>query len=283
MAGGYKDDLAEGSDSLPSAFEGLASGLSGRGNRASSSTIGPSAFGWQDGADHGSVGAERTLPGLHQEERLPWLYSAQDELDEAGVDPARVWAFVLTGFALLVLIVGGVWWTTHRRDGGAQQADGSLIAAPPGPIKEAPQDPGGKTFDGTGDSSFAVSQGHVPGAILANSGDQADGEPAIGVAQPPTAKPDADSADTAVAGAGKSSGGIGVQVGAFSTQLAAEGAWAHLAKAYDALSGTSHRIVEGKADIGTVYGLQAVTGSDAAANALCDRLKAAGLNCQVKD
>ena len=86
-----------------------------------------------------------------------------------------------------------------------------------------------------------------------------------------------------MAGNGGSAGGIGVQVGAFSTQPAAEAAWAHLAQAYDALSGAPHRIVTSKADIGTVYGLQAVADSDAAANALCDRLKTAGLNCQVKD
>jgi cell division protein FtsN len=74
-----------------------------------------------------------------------------------------------------------------------------------------------------------------------------------------------------------------VQIGAFSSQAAAEAAWSKLSKAYDVLSGTSHRIVEGKVDIGTVYRLQAVTGSDDAAKGLCDKLKAAGLNCQVKD
>ncbi len=274
MTGGYEDQAATGGEGSTSpihrtsAFEGLATGL---GNRGSAS-----AFGWQDGAGD----AEHTLPGLHGEERLPWLSSAEDDRD-AALDPARVWAVVLTGFALLLLIVGGVWWTTHRRDADTRLADGSVIAAPPGPIKVAPQDPGGKTFDGTGDSSFTVSQGHVPGATLAAGGDQADGGAAIGDANP-AGKTD-DSADAAVGGGGSSSGGIGVQVGAFSTQLAAEAAWAHLAKTYDALSGASHRIVAGKADIGTVFGLQAVAGSDGAANALCDRLKAAGLNCQVKD
>ncbi len=222
--------------------------------------------------DHGAP-TEHILPGLQPEERLPWLH-AEDDPDQPGLDPARVWAFVLTGFALLGLIVGGVWWTTHRRDGGAQLADGSLITAPPGPIKVAPQDPGGKTFDGTGDSSFAVSQGHVPDATLAPGSDPADDEAAIEAAP-------ADSADTTVAG--NALGGIGVQVGAFTTQAAAEAAWAHLAKTYDALAGAPHRIVAGKADIGSVYRLQAVAGSAAAANALCDRLKAASLNCEVKD
>jgi len=250
--------------------------------------IGPG--GRQSGSEHGAgvlSGAERSLPGLHREERLPWLDAAEDEFgedefDEAGVDPLRVWAFLLSGLALLIVIVVGVWWTAHRHDSGAQQADGSLITAPPGPFKEAPQNPGGKTFDGTGDSSFAVSQGHSPGATLAGGADQAqDGGAAASIAAGP-AGPEADAGTGALTGT-NTAGGVGVQVGAFSTQAAAEAGWQHLAKAYEALSGTSHRIVEGKADIGTVYRLQAMTGSAGAATALCERLKTAGLNCQVKD
>jgi hypothetical protein len=268
MAGRYDDHLPQTHESLASELESLVSGL---GNRAA-----PRAGGRQDGADHGAAnlsGTERSLPGLHEEERLPWLCSVEDELGEAGVDPGRVWAFVLTGLAMLLLIVVGVWWITHRGNAGLQLADGSTIAAPPGPIKEAPQDPGGKTFDGTGDSSFTVSQGHVPGATLASGADHVDD----------VAAADTGSAGPAVAGMANTASGIGVQVGAFSTKEAAEAAWGHLAKSYDALSGSAHRIVEGTADIGTVYRLQAVAGTDVSANALCERLKTAGLNCQVKD
>ncbi|MDR2858363.1 MAG: SPOR domain-containing protein, partial [Novosphingobium sp.] len=49
------------------------------------------------------------------------------------------------------------------------------------------------------------------------------------------------------------------------------------------LAGLRHRVIEGRADIGTVYRLQAVPGDAAAAQALCARLKAAGLACQVKN
>jgi hypothetical protein len=44
----------------------------------------------------------------------------------------------------------------------------------------------------------------------------------------------------------------------------------------------SHRVIEGNADIGKVYRLQAVAGDTAGANALCGRLKGAGIACQVK-
>lgn len=224
-------------------------------------------------------------PGFHDKERLPWLDSIEDEFDDAGYDPARVWVFILVALALMVSIIGGVWWAVHRGSTGSQMADGSIIAAPPGSIKVAPQDPGGKTFDGTGDSSFAVSQGHGPSATLADGRDRPDDAAPEQVASTGNnvAGTDKGNQDAGVSGGGSSTGSIGVQVGAFSTQLAAENAWTHLAKNYDALSTSAHRIVEGKADIGTVYRLQVVAGSDDAATALCERLKAAGLNCQVKD
>jgi ApbE superfamily uncharacterized protein (UPF0280 family) len=75
---------------------------------------------------------------------------------------------------------------------------------------------------------------------------------------------------------------VGVQVGAFSTGSSAEAAWSKLTAAHAPLVGLPHRVIEGKADMATVFRLQAVTGDLAAANALCARLQAGGLKCQVK-
>ena len=44
----------------------------------------------------------------------------------------------------------------------------------------------------------------------------------------------------------------------------------------------AHRAVEGKADIGTVYRLQAIAADLGAATALCNKLQGEGLKCQVK-
>ena len=62
---------------------------------------------------------------------------------------------------------------------------------------------------------------------------------------------------------------------------AAEAGWNRLVKQSSVLSGVQHRIVEGKADIGTVYRLQALTGAGGG-TALCGKLHAEGLACQVK-
>lgn len=207
---------------------------------------------------------------LGDEERLPWLESADDvDYDEEGGDSGRIVGFVILGALALALLIGGLYWFTHR--GSAyQNADGSLIEASKEPYKVAPPNPGGKTFEGTGDSSFKVSEGEKPQAKVAQA------------TPTPAAKPSATPTAAASAAPAADNPGVGVQVAAFSSRAAAEAGWNKLSGQYEALKGAKHRIVEGKADIGTVYRLQAVAPDAGAANALCGKLKAAGLSCQVK-
>ena len=206
-----------------------------------------------------------------EEERLPWLESGEDELEDYdGVDNGRMIGFVFAGLIALAAIIGGIWWATNRTTDPALVADGSVISAPEAPASEKPKDPGGKTFDGTGDTSFAVSEGQTRQVNLGGDAPSAAAKPAA----VPEAKP-----SIALAPAAAS---VGVQIGAFSSNASAEAAWTKLAGQNSALSGVRHRVVQGSADIGTVYRLQAVAGDTAAANALCGKLKAGGLSCQVK-
>jgi nitrogen fixation-related uncharacterized protein len=215
---------------------------------------------------------------LGEEERLPWLESADDvDLEEESAGAGRLIGFVVIGLITLAAIVGGIFWATHR-GATAGDADGSLIEASKEPYKVAPAAPGGKTFAGTGDSSFKVSEGEHPQATIATKGE---------VAAPAT-KPSAATSGTAAkpvaatAAAPADTGGIGVQVGAFSSSASAQAAWGKLSGQYEALKGMNHRVVEAKADVGTVYRLQAVAGDVGAANTLCAKLQAGGLKCQVK-
>ena len=239
---------------------------------------------WQDhAADHDGEPLETEQLALdEEEERLPWLESSEDEewSEYEGTDTSRLLGLGVMGGIALLAIVGGIYWATHRTPDPALVADGSTIEAPGTPYKEAPKDPGGKTFDGTGDSSFAVSEGQNRPAQLGKDGQTAPtGAVAAGAAPASGAKPGAAPAAAPAA----PSGGVGVQVGAFSSQSTAEAGWNKLVgQAGGALSGVSHRVVAGKADIGTVYRLQAVAPDGAAANALCGRLKSAGISCQVK-
>lgn len=209
---------------------------------------------------------------------LPWLESGDEEYEEEqGSDTSRILGLVLFGLVALAAIVGGIWWATHRTADPALVADGSTVPAPETPYKEAPKDPGGKTFDGTGDTSFAVSEGQTRPARLGEAAGAPS--PSVDVGPKPAASP---SSAPGAAPAAAATGGVGVQVGAFSSRALAEAGWTKLA-GNPALSGVRHRIVEGQADIGTVYRLQAVAADAASASALCSRLKASGVQCQVKN
>lgn len=202
------------------------------------------------------------------EERLPWLEgSDDDEYEEEGSEMGHTLRLALIALVALGALVGGIYWLTHRNPDQTLVADGSVVPADSRPYKEAPKDAGGKTFDGTGDTSFAVSEGKTKQAQLAGSGAPAPAAsaPAPGAAPAPA------------------SGGVGVQVGAFSSKEAAEAGWAKVTgQANGALSGVSHRVIAGNADNGTIYRLQAVAPDVGAANALCGKLKGAGISCQVK-
>jgi len=227
---------------------------------------------------------------------LPWLEGDDDFEEEGGGSSFLILAVMALG--ALALIIGGIWWFTRESGDGELVADGSLIEAPEAAYKEKPKDPGGKTFEGTGDTSYAVSEGEIR---LVQLGDSAEaprpGFEAVG-ASPTPAAASAPSAATkaptapakvatpavpAVAATIAAPAGPGVQVGAYSSRAAAEAGWSHLAGVHSALSGMKYRVVEGRADIGTVYRLQALPGDAAAARSLCAKLKAAGQDCAVKN
>ena len=234
---------------------------------------------WNNGFDEPLETEQLALAG--QDERLPWLESPDDDdFAQDRHNTGGLIRLVLVGLLLLGGIVGGIWWLTHRATQEAVVADGSLVPAEPGPYKVLPTDPGGKQFAGTGDQTYVVLDGQSRAPQLAGSEAVPAAAPAAPVPQPsatPSAKPSATPSAEPVAR------GVGVQVGAYSSKAAAEAGWTKLvAQSNGALSGVSHRIVTGTADIGTVYRLQAVAGDTAGATALCGRLKSSGIACQVK-
>jgi hypothetical protein len=195
---------------------------------------------------------------LADDERLPWLESADYE-EEQGVDTGRILGFAILGLLAIGLVLGGVWYFGNRTGNPDIVADGSTIEAPEGPYKERPEDPGGRIAEGTGDVAPVVGEGRSPEARLA---------------RPETPTPSV--------AAARSAEGVAVQVGAFSTRETAERGWATLTRQTGALSGVEHRVVEGQADIGKVFRLQAMAGDAATATALCKALEADGVACQVK-
>ena len=204
------------------------------------------------------------------DDTLPWLASDDDDEEPEGGADYRILIFAVA--ALLAL--GGILWAAKAfladGDNGELLADGSTIEAPEGDYKVRPANPGGEEVAGTGDLSYEVGEGITR-------------EGQVGGAEPPPA-PSVDLAQAGSPGAGgaTATGGVGVQVGAFQTRATAEAGWTQLTSRHEALQGVAHRIIEGRADSGTIYRLQAVAADVAAAEALCRAIRGGGGDCQVK-
>lgn len=229
---------------------------------------------------------------LADTDSLPWLESDEEDESAGGLATGQILGFAAGLVLLLGAVVGGVWFISNRAVQGDVVADGSVIEAPAGPIKERPDDPGGKEFAGTGNVAPVVGEGGTRPAVVASG--ETPPLPGPDGATPPSAKPTPikpapaagpaakPSIATAAASPAPATAGVGVQLAAYGTRARAEQGWSDISRRTDALKGVKYRIVEGKVDIGTVYRLQAVTGSRAEAERLCAALKADGLDCQIK-
>jgi hypothetical protein len=218
--------------------------------------------------DEDTIEAEEQLALADGEERLPWLESDDDD-EQPGVDTGRIVAFGAVGALALVLLLGALWWFTGDRADEELVADGGVIEAPDEPYRTRPDDPGGQEVAGTGDTSFEIGEGLAVEGRIAG-----DDTPAPSI--------DREQTETPSATASPAARGVGVQVGAYSSREAAETGWTTLAGRIDVLQGRNHRVVQGTADSGTIYRLQAVAGTVAEAETLCRSIKAQGGDCQVK-
>lgn len=210
---------------------------------------------------------------LSDDDSLPWLEADEEDEGRSDIDIAQIIGFALILLTILATVVGGVWYLANKSGNADVVADGSMIEAPEGPIKERPEDPGGKEFDGTGNVAPVVAEGGTREGVLDTAGEG-------NASAPEAASPLSSDASPAAASSG--SGGVGVQLAAYSSRARAEQGWNDLRRRTDALDNARYRIEEGVVDIGTVYRLQAVASNRAAAEQLCAALKADGLDCQVK-
>ena len=230
------------------------------------------------------VASEEELEQLDladEDEPLPWLESDYDDEEESGVDTGRLIGFILLSLVVLGLILAAAWYFLRDRPDPDLLPEGATIEAPDGPVKERPEDAGGKTFEGTGNVAPGVGEGETTEGRLDDGNGTSGGEDANAGGGEEAPRPSIDAA-TGAGSAGNAAGSVGVQVGAYSSRESAVAAWGTLRGQTDALNGFSNRIVEGEVDGGKVYRLQAVAGDEAAAERLCNALKGDGIACQVK-
>lgn len=221
--------------------------------------------------------ADEQLSLTSEDDALPWLESDEEEVEQ-GSD-YRILVFAAVAVVALVALLFGASYLFSGKGGGSAQPDGSTIAAPEEAYKMRPENPGGSEVAGTGDLSFEVGEGEGREGRLASN----DPAPSIDLEQAGTAAPatGATPASGATAAPARATG-VGVQVGAYSSRAAAEAGWNQLRTRYDALQGVGHRVIEGTADSGSIFRLQAIAGDLAAAEALCRTIRNSGGDCQVK-
>ena len=221
------------------------------------------------------------------EMRLPWLEGDDEDYEDERGGMGQTTILLLAALVAIALLGGGILWALAGRSDEELVADGGVIEAPEEPYKTRPENPGGEVVSGTGDTSFAVAEGEARTPQIAEEelpqpgfGGLEDEEPSAAAAQPQSnPKP----APAAKAEEPAAPSGVGVQVGAYTSREGAEKGWQTLKGQYAPFGEMNHRVVQGQADIGTVYRLQAVPGDLKAARALCANMRGAGLACQVKN
>lgn len=232
------------------------------------------------------------------EDRLPWLETVEPDEPSKG-NTGRTIALALLGAGLLVAIVIGLaQWQRSR--GGA--GDGTLIAAPQGDYKVRPDDPGGLKVEGEGDAAIATSAGAnagngavdlkaVPEApVVAARGPRLKPSPSPAAGKSAVARVPASGGKLVAAapmGASRGNipgavgGGSLVQLGAFPSEGAANGAWGNFAKRFGYLAALGKSVEPAEVNGRTVYRLRVNAGSAGQAVDICGRLRVAGEGCFV--
>jgi hypothetical protein len=210
------------------------------------------------------------------EDRLPWLEAVEEDSDDDGPSLAKLVAALIIGLLAIGLIVGGLFWLGNRnRPGG----NGEIIAAPEGDYKVRPDDPGGMNVQGEGGTAIAASEGAQPQGQIDTSrvSETPVARPAPPAAQPAPSQPatPARPAPTPPARPAPAAGPT-VQLGAFSSEAAANRAWTALSARFRYLAPLSHGIVPVRSGDRTLYRLRA---SGPGAADVCRRLQAAGESC----
>lgn len=220
---------------------------------------------------------------LDEEDRLPWLEAVDEDDESDGPSPLKLVAAVLIGLAAIGLVISSLFWWGNR---GTSNGAPEVIAAQGGDYKVKPDSPGGMKVEGSGETSFAASEGGIPkGTINVDAVPEepvakapAQPAPAPSKAAPaPAAAPAAKAPAPAPATAAPAGGPGGtIQLGAFSSGAAANTAWKSLATRFKYLEPLSHSVTPVSAGGKTLYRLRA---SGPNAGNLCGRLKVAGETC----
>lgn len=213
-----------------------------------------------------------------EDDRLPWLETADDDYDD-GPSVVRIVLLVVLALAIVAAAIFGYqYYKTHQGVDG----NGALIAAQEGDYKVKPEDAGGMKVEGEGDTAIATSDG--AGSGNASIDLKAAPEKPIAVKKAAPLATNAGAARTVTpipSAAGAASGGALVQLGSFPDEKSANAAWATASRKSAFLAPLGKSVAAAQVNGRTVYRLRVNAGSAGQATAVCGKLKAAGEACFV--
>lgn len=257
--------------------------------------------------------------GLDNEERLPWLEPVDDFDDENQSSPARLLAMVLAGLILIGTVLGVLWWYQNggpRGDGelilaevgdykipptsdGAKVFEGegdAAFAASEGQVEGGVVDPSQLP-----EEPAVTPEARETAAVAAAAAKRAESEKLAAKNAAADAQAKADAAKLAQAKAAAERAAAAekaaearraealqqapvsgtVQLGAFSSQGAANKAWNSISNRFSYLKDYNRSVAPAKVGDKTVYRLRIVAGSSAQARDLCQKLRVAGEGCVI--
>ncbi|MEY4306463.1 MAG: hypothetical protein RIT52_2638 [Pseudomonadota bacterium] len=234
---------------------------------------------------------------LGKDDRLPWLEPADDDPSDHGPGRGKAIALGIALVAAVGMAAGGIWYVRSKEQ--LPNGNGALIRAPEGPYKTRPEEAGGMAVDGQGDASFAASEGADADGKLDPGGQpeapitdqrvtdtQAQRPVAMGKnASAPVAvggklippKPSIPAPQRMAPGRIEDPGKGLIQLGAYSSEAAANKAFAGLSQRFPILSTLPRFVV--KSDVGgtTFYRLRLAAAGRATDT--CAQLVAGGASC----
>jgi hypothetical protein len=207
-----------------------------------------------------------------QEQNFPWLEAVDDEDDAPRLSARKMLAALLLVLLALAILAATMFWL-GRRNAGEGSGPPELIAAPPGPYKVKPAEPGGLDVSGESGTAYATSAGEQPDAQLDLN---AVPEEPVARQRPPEAAAAGTPAEAAPATPSGPAGST-IQLGFFPSQAAANGAWESLSGRFPAVAGAGKIVVPYQGG----FRLRAGFASPAEAGRACQLLKVAGDACFV--
>lgn len=208
------------------------------------------------------------------EDRLPWLEAVEEDDDGEGPSLAKLLVVALIGLVAIGVIVGGLYWLGNRGPAGAGN---DIITAERGDYKQHPENPGGMNLSGEGNTSVAASEGQAPRGNL-NLNGVAEAPARLAPAPAPQRPAPAPAPAPQHPAPAPAPAGPAIQLGAFSTPAAANGAWTALAGRFRYLAPLAHSVVPVQAGGRTLHRLRA---SGPGSADICRRLQAAGEACTL--